>query len=65
LLTKFGVESGEMHNIKVIYNLETFPESIHTPSYDQWFGSYDHRKLGSAAENPFPDRSSYLNKIGL
>jgi hypothetical protein len=35
-----------MHNIKVMENFETFPENICTPSYDQWFSSYDHCKLG-------------------
>jgi hypothetical protein len=64
LLTEFGAESGEMHNIKVIDNFETLSESINTPSYDQRFRSYDHYKL-SAAENLFLDRSSYLNKFGL
>jgi hypothetical protein len=35
LLTESGVESGKMHNMKVIDNLETFPESINTLLYNQ------------------------------
>jgi hypothetical protein len=46
LLTEIGVGSGEMHNIKLIDNFETFLESINTPSHDQRFRSYDHCKLG-------------------
>jgi hypothetical protein len=46
LLMEYGTESGQRHNIKVIENLETFPESINTPSYEQWFNSYDLYKLG-------------------
>jgi hypothetical protein len=36
--------------MKVIENFETSPESINTPSYDQWFRSYDHYKLGVLLE---------------
>jgi hypothetical protein len=46
LLTENGAESGKMHNIKVIENFETFLESTNTPSYNQWFRSYNHCKLG-------------------
>jgi hypothetical protein len=42
-----------MHNIKVIDNFESFPESINTPSYNQQFMSYDHCKLEVAVRNQF------------
>jgi hypothetical protein len=42
LQTEFSVESGEMNNVKVIENFDTFPESANMPSYDQRFGSYGH-----------------------
>jgi hypothetical protein len=35
LLTEYGAESGKIHNIKVIENLETFPKSINTLLYNQ------------------------------
>jgi hypothetical protein len=38
----YGAESGDMPNIKVIENFETFPEIINTPSSDQQFRSYGH-----------------------
>jgi hypothetical protein len=50
LVTEFGAESGEANNTKVLDNFDIFPESIDTPSYDQWFRSYDFCKLGGAAE---------------
>jgi hypothetical protein len=50
MLTKICVESEEMHNMKVIDNFDTFPVRISTPSYDQWFRSYDHCKLGVLLE---------------
>jgi hypothetical protein len=31
-LIEYGAESGEMSNVKVIENFDTFPESINTPS---------------------------------
>jgi hypothetical protein len=42
LLTENGAESGNMHNMKVIENFETFPESTNMPPSDQQFRSYDH-----------------------
>jgi hypothetical protein len=50
LLTENGAESGKIHNMKVIENFETFPESTNTSSYDQWFRSYEHYKLGVLLE---------------
>jgi hypothetical protein len=50
LLTENGAESGKIHNMKVIENFETFPESINTSSYDQWFRNYEHYKLGVLLE---------------
>jgi hypothetical protein len=39
-----------MHNIEVIENFNTFPESIIKPSYDQRLRNYDHCKLGVLLE---------------
>jgi hypothetical protein len=46
MLSETGTESRKLIDTKVIYNFETFPKSINTPSYDQRFRSYDHCKLG-------------------
>jgi hypothetical protein len=62
LLTEIGVESGEMHNIKVIENFDTFPESINTPSHDQQFRNYDHCKLGVLLQIHFwIDQATWTN----
>jgi hypothetical protein len=50
MLTKFGAESGETNNKKVVDNFYILPESIDTPSYNQRFRSYDLCKLRDAAE---------------
>jgi hypothetical protein len=49
--------------MKVVENFETFPESISTPSYDQWFGSYNLCKLGCYWKFPvfWIDRDTYAN----
>jgi hypothetical protein len=31
-----------VHNMKVVDNFETFPDSTNMPPSDQWFRSYDH-----------------------
>jgi hypothetical protein len=41
-LIGYGAESGEMSNVKVIENFETFLERTNTSSSDQWFRSYGH-----------------------
>jgi hypothetical protein len=46
MLTKFGVESGEINNTTVVDNFDIFPESTSMPSYNQWFRSYDLCKYG-------------------
>jgi hypothetical protein len=51
-LTKFGAESGDTNNTKVVYNFDIFPESIDTSSFDQWFRSYDLCKLEVLLEFP-------------
>jgi hypothetical protein len=51
-LPEDGAESGEMHNTKVVDNFYIFPKSIDTPSYDQWFRSYDLYNLGVLLEFP-------------
>jgi hypothetical protein len=51
-LPEDGAESGEMHNTKVVDNSYIFPKSIDTPSYDQWFRSYDLYNLGVLLEFP-------------
>jgi hypothetical protein len=61
-LIEYGAESGEMSNVKVIYNFETFPESTNMPSYNQRFRSYGHWKLEEAS---VLDRSGRLDKLGL
>jgi hypothetical protein len=35
VINTYGAESGEMTNVKVIENFETFPESTNMPSYNQ------------------------------
>jgi hypothetical protein len=65
LLTENGAESGKMHNMKVIENFKTFIENINISSYDQWFRSYDHCKLGRCWKFLVSVQSSYLGKLGL
>jgi hypothetical protein len=49
--------------MKVIENLDTLPESINTPSYDQRFRSHDLCKLGCCWKFPvfWTDRDTYTN----
>jgi hypothetical protein len=55
-----------MDNMKVIENFETFLERINTPSYDQWFRSYDHCKLGGVAGNSwFLDRAAISTNLNV
>jgi hypothetical protein len=55
-----------MHNMKVIDNFETFPESIDAPSYDQQFRSYDHCNFGGggvAGNSWFLDRTAISTNL--
>jgi hypothetical protein len=61
-LTGRGAESGEISNVKVIANFETFLESINMPSSDQWFRNYGHWKLGKVS---VLDRSNCPHKSEL
>jgi hypothetical protein len=58
----YGAESGEIHNVKVIENFETFPKSANTPSSDQQFKSYGHWKLGKVS---VLDGLNCLDNFGL
>jgi hypothetical protein len=61
-LIGYSAESGEMFNVKVIENFETFPQSTNMPSYDQRFGGYGHWKLEKVS---VLDRSNCLGNFGL
>jgi hypothetical protein len=60
-LTKIATESGQVHNMKVIENFETFLGSTNLPSYDQRFRCYSHWNLEIVLVR---DRSNYLANFG-